>query len=124
MGCEPLRPLAERRRKHTPLRDVAGIVRSLAYAAASAQPAGGEAWLDRWQRDAVDAFLSGYRAVTIGARFTPTNETAFRRALAGVEIEKAAYEIGDEGNNPPGWIALPNSGLVRASERLGPPWVG
>ncbi|OLD97140.1 MAG: hypothetical protein AUG80_12310 [Candidatus Rokubacteria bacterium 13_1_20CM_4_68_9] len=121
---EPLRPLAERRRKHTPLRDVAGIVRSLAYAAASAQPAGGEAWLDRWQRDAVDAFLSGYRAVTIGARFTPTNETAFRRALAVFEIEKAAYEIVYEANNRPDWIAIPKRGLVSAAERLGLRWSG
>jgi len=121
---EPLRPLAERRRKHTPLRDVAGIVRSLAYAAASAQPAGGEAWLDRWQRDAVDAFLSGYRAVTIGARFTPANETAFRRALAVFEIEKAAYEIVYEANNRPDWIAIPRRGLVSAAERLGLRWSG
>jgi maltokinase len=121
---EPLRPLTERRRKHTPLRDVAGIVRSLAYGAASVHCAGGETWLDRWQRDAADAFLGGYRAVTSGAGFTPASETAFRRALAVFEVEKAAYEIVYEANNRPDWIAIPRRGLVSAAERLGLPWAG
>ena len=72
----------------------------------------------------MDAFLSGYRAVTIGARFTPANETAFRRALAVFEIEKAAYEIVYEANNRPDWIAIPKRGLVSAAERLGLRWSG
>ena len=116
---EPLRPLAERRLKHTPLRDVAGILRSLAYAAASAQPVGGQAWLEGWQHEAVEAFLGGYRAVTADAGFTPASQTAFRRALAVFEVEKAAYEIVYEANHRPDWIAIPRRGLVSAAARLG-----
>ena len=121
---EPLRSLAERRRKHTPLRDVAGIVRSLAYGAASVQPAGGETWLDRWQRDSAAAFVAGYCAVTAGAGFTPASEAAFRRALAVFEVEKAAYEIVYEANHRPDWIAIPRRGLVSAAARLGLRWPG
>ena len=116
---EPLRPLAERRRRHTALRDVAGILRSLDYASASSRPPGGEAWTERWQRDAVEAFLSGYRAATANAGFVPTSEAAFRRALAVFEVEKAAYEIVYEANQRPDWIEIPKRGLVSAAARLG-----
>src|SRR5262249_29130053 len=98
--------------------------RSLAYGAASVHPAGGETWLDRWQCDAADAFLGGYRGVTAGAGFTPASETTFRRALAVFEGEKAAYEIVDQANNRPGWIAIPQRGLISAAARLGLRWAG
>src|SRR6185503_1241002 len=64
---EPLRPLEERRRKHTPLRDVAGMLRSFAYAAATAgAPAG-------WEEQARAAFLDGYRAAAGRAPFLPAD---------------------------------------------------
>jgi maltokinase len=111
---EPLRPLAERRRRHTPLRDVAGLLRSLGYAAASvAAPAG-------WEDDSRRAFLEGYRAAAGGASFLPPTEMAVGRALAVLEIEKAAYEIVYEANNRPDWLAIPVRGLVSAALRSGP----
>ncbi len=116
---EPLRPLAERRLKHTPLRDVAGVLRSLDYASASARPPGSEAWTEAWQRAAAEAFLGGYRAATVDAGFVPTSEAAFRRALAVFEVEKAAYEIVYEANHRPDWVDIPRRGLVSAAARLG-----
>ncbi|HEU5194162.1 MAG TPA: sugar phosphotransferase, partial [Methylomirabilota bacterium] len=62
---EPLRPLEERRRKHTPLRDVAGMLRSIGYAAASAPAPQG------WEEQARAAFLEGYGAAAGGAPFLP-----------------------------------------------------
>ena len=111
---EPLRPLEERRRKHTPLRDVAGMLRSLGYAAASAPAPGG------WEEQARAAFLDGYRSAAGRAPFLPGDETAFTRALAVLEIEKAAYEIVYEANNRPDWVAIPARGLVSAALRSGP----
>ena len=111
---EPLRPLEERRRKHTPLRDVAGMLRSLGYAAASAPAPGG------WEEQARAAFLDGYRTAAGRAPFLPGDETAFTRALAVLEIEKAAYEIVYEANNRPDWVAIPARGLVSAALRSGP----
>jgi maltose alpha-D-glucosyltransferase/alpha-amylase len=106
---EPLRPLDERRRKHTPLRDVAGMLRSLGYAAASAPaPAG-------WESRARGAFLDGYRTAAGRARFLPADDRAFTRALAVLEVEKAAYEVVYEANNRPDWVAIPVRGLVNAS---------
>ena len=109
---EPLRPLDERRRKHTPLRDVAGMLRSLGYAAASAPaPAG-------WESRARAAFLEGYRAAAGPAPFLPVDDQAFTRALAVLEVEKAAYEVVYEANNRPDWVAIPVRGLVSASAAL------
>jgi predicted trehalose synthase len=109
---EPLRPLAERRRKHTPLRDVAGMLRSLDYAAASAAaPAG-------WQAQARAAFLAGYAEAARGAPFLPATETALARAVAVLEVEKAAYEVVYEANNRPDWVAIPVRGLVSATAAL------
>ena len=114
---EPLRPLEERRRKHTPLRDVAGMLRSIDYAAASA----GLAPLERrrWEADARATYLAAYRAGTTGARFVPDGDDAFTRAVAVLEVEKAAYEIVYEANNRPDWIEIPLGGFVSATASLG-----
>lgn len=116
---EPLRPLAERRRKHSPLRDVAGVLRSIDYAAAAA-PAGLESWASAWQEEAARAFTTAYRAATRGSRFVPETDVAFIRAVAVFELEKAAYEVVYEANNRPAWLAIPTGGLLRAAARLAP----
>jgi trehalose synthase-fused probable maltokinase len=110
---EPLRPLEERRRKHTPLRDVAGMLRSLGYAAASASAPEG------WEETARAAFLDGYRAAAGRAAFLPADATALTRALAVLELEKAAYEVVYEANNRPDWLAIPLRGVVSAALRSG-----
>jgi predicted trehalose synthase len=115
---EPLRPLDERRRKHTPLRDVAGLLRSLDYAATSARfPAEGAA--RRWLPAARGAFLEAYRATAGTAPFVPAGAGAFARAVAFLELEKAAYEIVYEANNRPDWIEVPVRGFVSAVAALG-----
>jgi maltokinase len=109
---EPLRPIEERRRKHTPLRDVAGLLRSLDYAAATAgAPAG-------WQDQARERFVAGYLARAGGAPFLPAGEAALRRAVAVFEVEKAAYEILYEASHRPKWLPIPLRGLVSAVARL------
>jgi len=109
---EPLRPLAERRGKHTPLRDVAGMLRSIDYAAAAA---GDAPWTEGWRAEATRAFVDAYRAGTRGAAFAPAADGAFDRAVAVLTVEKAAYEIVYEANHRPDWVAIPRRGLLRAS---------
>lgn len=117
---EPLRPLAERRAKHSPLRDVAGMLRSLAYAAETARAAdqGRRTWLGGWERDARAAFEEGYLAAARPASFLPADEAAFHRAVAVFEVEKAAYEVVYEANNRPDWIDIPLRGVVAAVRTL------
>ena len=110
---EPLRPLDERRRKHTPLRDVAGMLRSLGYAAATRRRAGrlGGARPAR-------PSSTRYRAAAGARRSCRTAEAALARALAVLEVEKAAYEVVYEANNRPDWLPIPVRGLVSAAARL------
>jgi len=115
---EPLRPLEERRRKHTPLRDVAGMLRSLGYAAASAGTSEG------WEAEARAAFVEGYRGAAGRAPFLPADARALGRALAVLELEKAAYEVVYEANNRPDWIAIPVRGLQRAARAVRAPEPG
>jgi trehalose synthase-fused probable maltokinase len=110
---EPLRPLEERRRKHAAPRDVAGLLRSIDYAAVSAATTPAD-----WPADAARAFAEGYRTATGGASFLPRSDGAFDEAVAVFELEKAAYEIVYEANNRPSWIAIPQGGLARALARL------
>jgi predicted trehalose synthase len=114
---EPLRPLEERRRKHAAPRDVAGMLRSIDYAAASTPDAATP--LRAWEAEASRAFLAGYRAATRAASFVPASDEAFRDVVAVFELEKAAYEIVYEANNRPDWIAIPRRGLLSAAARLG-----
>ena len=113
---EPLRPLQERRRKHTPLRDVAGMLRSFAYAAATTERTGRET--GDWERAARAAFVDAYRTAAAGAAFLPASSEAFQRAVAALELEKAAYEIVYEANNRPDWLEIPVRGFVNATAAL------
>ena len=114
---EPLRPLEERRRKHVALRDVAGLLRSIDYAAASVPGAGSS--LRAWEAEAGRAYLEGYRAATETAPFLPESDEAVRDVVAVFELEKAAYEVVYEANNRPDWIGIPKRGLISAASRLG-----
>jgi maltokinase len=96
---EPARPLAERRRPASPLRDVAGMLRSLDYAARTAER-GSALSADAWLHDARDAFIGAYGPVDPGL-------------LAAFELEKACYEIRYEAGMRPDWLWLPMAGVER-----------
>lgn len=116
---EPLRSLAERRAHSSPLKDVAGMLRSLSYAAqtglrtANADPQL-EPWVAAWERSARDAFLDGYCGVAQGAAFVPRPSELMQSALAAFELEKALYELNYELNNRPDWLPIPLRGIQRA----------
>ncbi len=107
---EPSRPLAARRQKHCALKDVAGMLRSLDYAAATADAAAGAESGEAAPLTAMrQAFLDGYLAGADrhGARFLPTSAAA-RVAWTGLfELEKALYEVEYELNNRPTWVHIP-----------------
>ena len=115
---EPLRPLEERRRKHAAVRDVAGMRRSIDYAAASAGAPDVAAWLALWRAEAAREFTRRYREATRGTGFVPDSDGDFARAVAVFELEKAAYEIVYEANNRPDWLGIPVQGFVSAASSL------
>jgi predicted trehalose synthase len=96
---EPARRLEERRRPSSPLRDVAGMLRSLDYAARTAERGSGLA-ADAWLRRAHAAFLGAY-GPTDGA------------LLAAFELEKACYEVRYEAGMRPDWQWLPMAAVER-----------
>jgi maltokinase len=112
---EPARSLAERRRKRSPLRDVAGMLRSFAYAVSAVEILRGTAAPEGWESRARDEFLKGYRE-TAEASLLPAGEAAFQRLLTVFELEKAVYELRYELNNRPEWIHIPVAGILRMLE--------
>ena len=119
---EPARSIAERRAKHSPLRDVAGMLRSLSYAAGTAvKRSTGERPGDRerlaplaadWEQSATQAFLAGYRASIDGCPSWPQDDDAARRLIDLFLVEKALYEIRYEMDNRPDWLDIPVGGLL------------
>jgi maltose alpha-D-glucosyltransferase/alpha-amylase len=125
---EPLRPISERRIKRTPLRDVAGMLRSFEYAAYSAlfSRTGGTTvtpdeaallrrWADYWTFWASAAFLGSYIKHTGAAPFMPAARADLETLLEVYVLEKAVYELGYEMNNRPTWMSIPLSGILRQS---------
>jgi maltose alpha-D-glucosyltransferase / alpha-amylase len=117
---EPARPLSERKLKRSPLRDVAGMMRSFQYAAYSAlwQPAMRvedvpflEKWADLWYRHVSSVFLQSYLRTTHGALFMPQNADDLQVMLEAYLLDKAVYEIGYELNNRPDWVVIPIRGI-------------
>lgn len=126
---EPIRPIVERRRKHSPLRDVAGMLRSFSYAGAVALAEGtAERPLDRerllphlrhWQRVSTDAFVGGYREAAADCRASPADAGDFSRLTRLFMIEKALYELRYELDHRLDWVAIPIDGLLSLLEESG-----
>lgn len=117
---EPDRPVSERRRPSSPLRDVAGMTRSFHYAAGLALRESGapdrelrllaEAWAER----AINTFLSGYAELDEVHRLLPQTRTSRDALLSVFEMDKAVYEVAYELAHRPELVDLP----IRAVERL------
>jgi maltose alpha-D-glucosyltransferase/alpha-amylase len=119
---EPARPLAERRTKQIALKDVAGMLRSLSYAAFASllnytarrleEYDQLEPWAGFWERWTSVAFLKAYRETARDAPFLPTNADEFETLLDAFLLDKALYELRYELNNRPTWVRIPLRGIV------------
>jgi maltokinase len=112
---EPARSLTERRRKRSPLRDVAGMLRSFAYVASAVELLRGLRAPDGWEEAARATFLEGYLA-TVDPVLLPSGQVAIERLLAVYELEKAVYELRYELDNRPDWVGIPVAGIQRLIE--------
>ena len=109
---EPARPLFERRQKRSPLRDVAGMLRSFAYVASASELQNGIPAPDGWEQVARERFLNGYFE-TIDTSLLPPGRKAADTLLSIFELEKAVYELRYELNNRPDWVGIPVAGILR-----------
>ena len=117
---EPARSLTERRRKRSVLRDVAGMLRSFAYAASAVQLLRDTEPPDGWEEQARARFLEGYFE-TVDPVLLPSGQAAIDRLLAVFELEKAVYELQYELNNRPDWVGIPVRGIQRLLEETTTP---
>jgi maltose alpha-D-glucosyltransferase / alpha-amylase len=118
---DPARPLADRRARQTPLKDVAGMLRSFSYAAyatlfafAVQAPDGIsllEPWAGAWEHWVSNAFLREYRSTIAGTPLAPADD-AFRVLLTALTLDKALSELAYELNNRPEWVSIPLVGLL------------
>ena len=119
---EPARPLAERRRKHLPVRDVAGMLRSFGYAARMTvqhESLGNDefdrrlsAMAEDWEHRIGEIFLSGYFHGAGDCVAIPRDRDVFDSLLNLFLLEKVLYECVYELNNRPDWIGIPIAGLI------------
>lgn len=121
---EPARPLHERRGKHSPYKDVSGVLRSFDYAAAMALNVQGQGLdhsadtdasrqrvVDRYLTEARQAFIQAYQQATSTLAHDWQDAKGAEAALALFSLEKAAYEVAYEAENRPTWLAVPLRGL-------------
>jgi maltokinase len=112
---EPARSLPERRQRRSPLRDVAGMLRSFAYAASASEILNGVPAPEGWEERARQLFLDGYFE-HVDASLVPPGREARERMIAVFELEKAVYELRYELNNRPEWLSIPVAGILRILE--------
>ena len=119
---EPARPLAQRRDKHSPLKDVAGMIRSFSYAAQatlrenSSQPPERihhlEIWAQLWQEAVSEDFVAAYLQNEELRSILPASAEDIRRLLNVYKLEKAIYELKYELNTRPRWARIPLAGIL------------
>jgi maltose alpha-D-glucosyltransferase/alpha-amylase len=124
---EPARPLSERRIKRSPLRDVAGMLRSFHYAAytglfgragptSQENPAFMEPWILFWHQWVTAGFLRAYMDSASEGSFLPRTRREIEVLLDGLLLEKATYELRYELNNRPDWVKVPIAGILQLLE--------
>jgi len=120
---EPTRPVEERRRPSSALRDVAGMLRSFHYAAEVAlREYGDEADVElhrlggAWERYNCERFLDGYFGVDGIDAVLPVGEAARSFVLRVFELDKAVYEVAYEASHRPEWVGIPLSAVQRILE--------
>ncbi len=118
---EPARPITERRLKRSPLRDVAGMLRSFNYAAVSRLKSDGvrpedeaqlKPWVKFWNFWVAVNYLKGYLGATGQAAFLPKSRAELEVMLNLHLLEKAIYELSYELNNRPDWVGVPIEGIL------------
>ena len=124
---EPARPLSQRRRKQSPLKDVAGMLRSFSYVAfaglkafMAASPGSSQQadaknlskWAQAWQNSASGEFLKAYRENIAKRPELLPNPAEMQSLLDAYVLEKAFYELMYELNNRPAWIHIPITGIL------------
>jgi trehalose synthase-fused probable maltokinase len=124
---EPVRSLEERRTKQSPLKDVAGMLRSFSYAATSALFERGEPdseewkrlqpWADSWEALARERFLASYLRKSHEGKFLAPERETLGAMLDFFEIDKALYELEYELGHRPEWVRIPTAGMARVIER-------
>ena len=122
---EPARPLAARRAKSSPLRDVAGMLRSFSYAALTGLGAATATrhddlerlapWAEAWVTWVSAAYLRAYLETTRGAAFLPARTAGLEALLQIFMLDKTFYELGYELNNRPEWVHIPLDGLLKTA---------
>jgi maltose alpha-D-glucosyltransferase/alpha-amylase len=125
---EPARPLAARRATASPLRDVAGMLRSFSYAALTGLGVATQTrpedasrlapWIELWETWVGAAFTRGYLAAARGAGILPDDARSFDAVLRAFVLDKALYELGYELNNRPEWVHIPLLGLLHPQATL------
>jgi len=125
---EPARPLGERRIRRSPLRDVAGMIRSFHYAAYTAldremadrlqtdNPSFLEPWALLWYAWVSGSFLQSYLDAAQGGDFLPRTERQMSVLLDVLLLDKALYELRYELNNRPQWVNVPIKGILQLLE--------
>jgi maltose alpha-D-glucosyltransferase/alpha-amylase len=128
---EPARPVSERLIKRSPLRDVAGMLRSFHYAACAAllatetrgwiQPENRgvlASWADYWYRWMGAVFLKAYLQAAGEGGFLPADAAQAEVLLESYLLEKAVYELGYELNNRPDWVGIPIAGIQQVMDGI------
>ncbi len=125
---EPLKSMDQRRAKQSPLRDVAGMIRSFDYAAHTAllqrsvRPEKEDELrqaVSDWEDRVIEKFIAGYRRRIEGCRSVPVDRTTFDSLVNLFTLEKALYEIVYEATNRPDWISIPAQGVQRVLAAAG-----
>jgi len=119
---EPARSLEERRAKQSPLKDVAGMLRSFSYAAFASltryttrRPQDAEKlepWARLWEQSVVAGFLRAYREAVGSSPILPSQTSELRSLLEAYVLDKAFYELVYELNNRPAWVRIPLHGIL------------
>jgi maltose alpha-D-glucosyltransferase/alpha-amylase len=126
---EPRRAIDERRAKSSPLRDVAGMVRSFDYAAWAALDKVAARGIQltnervalafKWRDEATKACLAEYHAASAVSAVYPESEATANGLLELFLLHKAFYEVRYELGSRPAWLSIPVRGILDLLERMG-----